>query len=176
MNARPVRQENTIPIVVGQHYGFSDFSEFRSMQDGPSSFNGHKNMGAPPNFQTPMRSQPSSSDWQRQMPEQSASHYWQPSSHSGSYYSFGQPPSHMVRPKLQTTIETQHDVEAIVDQVRRRNYENIIQFRNNLYQIYLDCYMRGGEHMNSWMELMIRRRPSNANWTVAYTSTISVHP
>ncbi|GKB29103.1 phospholipase-like protein [Tanacetum coccineum] len=228
MNARPVRQENTIPIVVGQHYGFSDFSEFRSMQDGPSSFNGHENMGAPPNFQTPMRSQPSSSDWQRQMPEQSASHYWQPSSHPGSYYSFGQPPSHMVRPNLQTTIETQHDVEAIVDQnipnrgrrqqvpskylvtpftvqapttmvpkqrvskttnkgnkanlsplnlggvfegyneeennvtflgsqftgnilfyenvdpakVRRRNYENIMQFLNNLYQIYLDCYMR----------------------------------
>ncbi|GKA59710.1 phospholipase-like protein [Tanacetum coccineum] len=295
MNARPVRQENTIPIVVGQHYGFSDFSEFRSMQDGPSSFNGHENMGAPPNFQTPMRSQPSSSDWQRQMPEQSASHYWRPSSHPGSYYSFGQPPSHMVRPNLQTTIETQHDVEAIVDQnipnrgrrqqvpskylvtpftvqapttmvpkqrvskttnkgntanlsplnlggvfegyneeennvtflgsqftgnilfyenvdpakVRRRNYENIMQFLNNLYQIYLECYMRGyivpvsfwrelvphlckpdmqrssygpligwlgGEHMNAWMELMIRRRPSNANWTVAYTSTISVHP
>ncbi|GKA90676.1 phospholipase-like protein [Tanacetum coccineum] len=116
MNARPVRQENTVPIVVGQHYGFSDFSEFRSMQDGPSSFNGHENMGAPPNFQTPMRSQPSSSDWQRQMPEQSASHYWRPSSHPGSYYSFGQPPSHMVRPNLQTTIETQHDVEAKVDQ------------------------------------------------------------
>ncbi|GJR30967.1 hypothetical protein Tco_1107199 [Tanacetum coccineum] len=53
MNARPVRQENTIPIVVGQHYGFSDFSEFRSMQDGPSSFNGHENMGAPPNSQNP---------------------------------------------------------------------------------------------------------------------------
>ncbi|GKA13066.1 phospholipase-like protein [Tanacetum coccineum] len=33
-----------------------------------------------------------------------------------------------------------------------------------------------GEHMNSWVELMIRRRPLNANWTVAYTSTISVHP
>ncbi|GJW65503.1 hypothetical protein Tco_0117387 [Tanacetum coccineum] len=93
--------------------------------------------------------------------------------------------------------------------VRRRNYENIMQFLNNLYQIYLECYMRGyivpvsfwrelvpqlckpdmqrssygpligwlsGEHMNAWMELMIRRRPSNANWTVAYTSTISVHP
>ncbi|GKD16543.1 hypothetical protein Tco_1205701 [Tanacetum coccineum] len=26
------------------------------------------------------------------------------------------------------------------------------------------------------MELLIRRRPLNANWTVAYTSTISVHP
>ena len=30
--------------------------------------------------------------------------------------------------------------------------------------------------MNSWVEIMIRRRPLNANWTVAYTSTISVHP
>ncbi|GKF71157.1 hypothetical protein Tco_0207271 [Tanacetum coccineum] len=78
MNARPVRQENTILIVVGQHYGFSDFSEFRSMQDGPSSFNGDENMGAPPNFQTPMWSQPSSSDWQRQMPEQSASQICKP--------------------------------------------------------------------------------------------------
>ncbi|GKC54482.1 phospholipase-like protein [Tanacetum coccineum] len=33
-----------------------------------------------------------------------------------------------------------------------------------------------GEHMNSWMELLIRRRNANANWTVAYTGTISVHP
>ncbi|GJW50275.1 phospholipase-like protein [Tanacetum coccineum] len=33
-----------------------------------------------------------------------------------------------------------------------------------------------GEHMNSWMELCIRRRDADANWTVAYTSTISVHP
>ncbi|GJU88428.1 phospholipase-like protein [Tanacetum coccineum] len=292
MNARPVRQENTVPIIVGQHYGLSDFSEFRSMQGGPSSF---MNMGTPPKFQTPMRSQPGSSDWQRQMPEQSASHYWQPSSHPGSYYSFGQVPSHMGRPNLQTTIDTQHDVDGIVDQnipnrgkrqqlpskylvtpftvqapttmvpnqrvsktknkgkkanlspvnlggvfegyneeennvtflgsqftgnilfyenvdpakVRRGDYENVLHFLNNPYQIYLDCYMRGyivpvtfwqelaphlcrpdmqrhsygtpigwlgGEHMNSWMELLIRRRPLNANWTVAYTSTISVHP
>nr|GEU75160.1 reverse transcriptase domain-containing protein [Tanacetum cinerariifolium] len=32
MNARPVRQENTVPINVGQHYGFSDFSQFQGMQ------------------------------------------------------------------------------------------------------------------------------------------------
>ncbi|GJY52652.1 hypothetical protein Tco_0443499 [Tanacetum coccineum] len=36
------------------------------------------NMGTPPKFQTPIRSQPGSSDWQRQVPEKSASHYWQP--------------------------------------------------------------------------------------------------
>ncbi|GJZ23125.1 transposase, MuDR, MULE transposase domain protein [Tanacetum coccineum] len=86
--------------------------------------------------------------------------------------------------------------------VRRGNYENVLHFLNNPYPIYLYYYMRGyivpvtfwqspdmqslsygtpigwlgGEHMNSWMELLIRRRPLNANWTVAYTSTISVHP
>ncbi|GJU10430.1 hypothetical protein Tco_1132826 [Tanacetum coccineum] len=252
MNARPVRQANTVPIIVRQHYGLRNFSEFRSMQGGPSLF---MNMGTPSKFQTPMQSQPGSSDWQRQMSEQSASHYWQPSSHHGSYYSFGQVPSHMGRPNLQTTIDTQHNVDGIVDQgkkanlspvnlggvfegyneeennvtflgsqftgnilfyenvdpakVRRGNYENVLHFLNNPYQIYLDCYMRGyivpvtfwqelaphlcrpdmqrhsygtpigwlgGEHMNSWMELLIRRRPLNANWTVAYTSTISVHP
>ncbi|GJU70862.1 phospholipase-like protein [Tanacetum coccineum] len=80
--------------------------------------------------------------------------------------------------------------------VRRLHYEDIMQFLNNPYQIYLDCYMKGyivsvsfwqelapllcrpdmqrlpydtsngwlaGEHMNSWFELMIRRRPLNAN-------------
>ncbi|GKA28833.1 hypothetical protein Tco_0715078 [Tanacetum coccineum] len=47
------------------------------------------------------------------MPEQSASHYWQPSSHPGSYYSFGQVSSHMGRPNMQTTFDTQHDVDGI---------------------------------------------------------------
>ncbi|GJS43543.1 phospholipase-like protein [Tanacetum coccineum] len=294
MNARSVRQENIVPIIVGPHYGLSDFSEFRSMPAGPSSF---MNMGTPPNIQTPMWSQPGSYDRQRQMPEQSASHYWQPSSHPGSYASFGQGqvPSHMGRPDMQFTIDTQHDVDGIVDEnipnrgkrqqvpskylvspftvqaptttvpkqrvsksknkgkkanllpvnlvgafegyneeennvtflgsqftsnilfydnvdptkVRRGDYETIMNFLNYPYPIYLDCYMRGyivpvsfwqelvphlcrpnmqslsygnpngwlgGEHMNSWMEFLIRSRPLNANWTVAYTSTISVHP
>ncbi|GJZ81355.1 hypothetical protein Tco_0646349 [Tanacetum coccineum] len=123
MNVQPVRQENKEPIIVEQHYGLSDFSQFQSMQGGPSSFQGHVNssyfnMGTPPNFQTPMPSQPGSSDWQRQMPAQSATQYWQPgtSSQPGSYYSFGQVPSHMGRPNLQTTIETHHDVDGIFDQ------------------------------------------------------------
>ncbi|GJT13686.1 hypothetical protein Tco_0860728 [Tanacetum coccineum] len=32
------------------------------------------------------------------------------------------------------------------------------------------------EHMNSWMELLIRLRRSDDPWTVAYTNTVSVHP
>nr|GFB30905.1 phospholipase-like protein [Tanacetum cinerariifolium] len=43
MNARWVRQKNTEPINVGQHYGFSDFSQFQSMQGGLSSFKGQAN-------------------------------------------------------------------------------------------------------------------------------------
>ncbi|GKA22322.1 phospholipase-like protein [Tanacetum coccineum] len=300
MNVQPVRQENKEPINVDQHYGLSDFSQFQSMQGGPSSFQGHVNssyfnMGTPPNFQTPMPSQPGSSVWQRQMPAQSATQYWQPdtSSQPGSYYSFGRVPSHMGRQNLQTTIETHDDVDGIFDQnipnrgrreqfpskykltpfmeqppttilpkqrvnktknkgkkanlsplnlggafeddnveennvtflgsqftgnflmyenvdpskVRRGNYVNLPAFLNDPHQIYLDCYMKGyivpvsfwqqlvphfcmpdmhrlphgtpigwlsGEHMNSWMELCIRRRNADANWTVAYTSTIKI--
>ncbi|GJX08858.1 phospholipase-like protein [Tanacetum coccineum] len=33
-----------------------------------------------------------------------------------------------------------------------------------------------GEHMNAWMELLIRYRTNTDPWTVAYTNTISVHP
>nr|GEU89998.1 phospholipase-like protein [Tanacetum cinerariifolium] len=123
MNVQPVRQENKEPIIVEQHYGLSDFTEFQSMQGGPSLFQRHVNssyfnMGTPPNFQTPMPSQPGSSDCQRQMPTQSATQYWQPhiSSQPGSYYSFGQVPSHMGRPNLQTTNETHHHVDGIFDQ------------------------------------------------------------
>nr|GEY22301.1 hypothetical protein [Tanacetum cinerariifolium] len=74
-------------------------------------------------------------------------------------------PSHMGRPNLQTTIETHHDVDGIFDQVRRGNYVNLPAFLNDPHQIYLDCYMKGYivPHMNSWMELLIRRRNAKAN-------------
>ncbi|GKF02097.1 hypothetical protein Tco_0029020, partial [Tanacetum coccineum] len=42
MNVGPMRQEKKGPIIVGEHYGFSDFSEFQNTQGfpqgGPSSF------------------------------------------------------------------------------------------------------------------------------------------
>ncbi|GJX02943.1 phospholipase-like protein [Tanacetum coccineum] len=49
----PVRQENKEPIIVEQHYGLTNFSQFQSMQGGPSSFRGHvpSHMGRP-NLQT----------------------------------------------------------------------------------------------------------------------------
>ncbi|GJS64536.1 hypothetical protein Tco_0679100 [Tanacetum coccineum] len=101
MNVQPVRQENKEPIIADQHYGLSDFSQFQSMQGGPSSFQGHIDVG------------------------ESATQYWQG--------------------------------------VERLPHGTPIGWLS-------------GEHMNSWMELIIRRRNANAKWTVAYTSTISVHP
>ncbi|GJR86611.1 phospholipase-like protein [Tanacetum coccineum] len=92
------------------------------------------------------------------------------------------------------------------EKVKRENYVNYIDFLNHPEQIYLYCYMKGysvlvtfwqqlvphlcrpnidsrtpmgwlsAEHMNSWMELLIRLRRSDDPWTVAYTNTISVHP
>ncbi|GJT64437.1 phospholipase-like protein [Tanacetum coccineum] len=92
------------------------------------------------------------------------------------------------------------------EKVKRENYVNYTDFLNHPEQIYLYCYMKGysvlvtfwqqlvphlyrpnidsrtpmgwlsAEHMNSWMELLIRLRRSDDPWTVAYTNTISVHP
>nr|GEW02828.1 hypothetical protein [Tanacetum cinerariifolium] len=89
--------------------------------------------------------------------------------------------------------------------VKREGCVNYTEFLNDPHHIYLDCYMKGysvpvtfwkqlvphlcvpdidsrtpmgwlsGEHMNAWMELLIRSRRNNALWTVAYTNTISVH-
>ncbi|GJU18223.1 hypothetical protein Tco_1146189 [Tanacetum coccineum] len=182
-----------------------EMRKFREeMKGGPSSFQGHVNssyfnMGTPPNFQTPMPSQPGSSVWQRQMPAQSATQYWQPgtSSQPGSYYSFGRVPSHMGRQNLQTTIETHDDVDGIFDQ-NIPNREKKEQFPGkykltpfteqppttilpkqrvnktknkgkkanlsplNLGGAFEDDNVEENNHMNSWMELIIKRRAADA--------------
>ncbi|GKC03524.1 hypothetical protein Tco_0995134, partial [Tanacetum coccineum] len=92
MSVGPVRQLNKGSIIVDQHYGLSDFSEFQSLQGGPSSFSTHGNNSffegaqvtpfyghnmATPNWQTPMPSHPSTYNWQTQMPSHSATPNWQ---------------------------------------------------------------------------------------------------
>ncbi|GJU19789.1 phospholipase-like protein [Tanacetum coccineum] len=215
MNVEQVRPANKEPIIVSQHYGISDLSQFPSKQGVPSPFQTHPNsssffnIGTPTHWQTPRPSQHGSSNWQAQMsaqvgpsnwqshmPAQSATPYWQPAfpSHPGTY-----------NPNLQPSIERHHDAAGLFNQVRRENYVDYTDFLNNPEQVYLDCYMKdylvpvtfwqqlvphlcmpafdsntpmgwlSGEHMNSWMELLIRNRPNNAPWIVAYTNTISVH-
>ncbi|GJR24758.1 hypothetical protein Tco_0973285 [Tanacetum coccineum] len=122
MNVGPVREANKGPIIVSQHYGISDFSEFQSNQGGRSSFqtqanNSFLNMGTPTNWQTPMPSQPGSSNWQSQMAAQPATPFRQPaiSSHPGTYNWQSQIPSHMGNPNSQTPIETHPDAAGLLD-------------------------------------------------------------
>nr|GEY50018.1 hypothetical protein [Tanacetum cinerariifolium] len=86
-----------------------------------------------------------------------------------------------------------------VSKVRQENYVDYMDFLNNPEPVYLDCYMKGylvpvtfwqqlvphlcmpdfdSNTPVGWlsgeMELLIRNRPNNAPWTVAYTNTISV--
>nr|GEX15490.1 hypothetical protein [Tanacetum cinerariifolium] len=161
------------------------------------------NMGTPSNFQTPMRSQLGSSDWQRQMPEQSASQYWQPLPQPGSFGQnilnrgkrqqlpskylvtpfTAQPPTTMV-PKQHVSKNKNKGKKANLSPVNLGGFlEGYNEENNNA--TFLGSQFTGNilfyenvdpaKHMNSWMELMIRRRPLNANWTVAYTITINIH-
>nr|GEV78223.1 hypothetical protein [Tanacetum cinerariifolium] len=124
MNVEPVREANTRPIIVNQHFGISDLSEPQSMQGGPSSFQTHPNsssffnIGMPTNWQTPMSSQPGPSNWQSQMPAQSSTPYWQPafSSHPDAYNWKSLIPSHMGNPNLQPPIERHHDAAGLFNQ------------------------------------------------------------
>ncbi|GJT65259.1 phospholipase-like protein [Tanacetum coccineum] len=82
---------------------------------------------------------------------------------------------HMGRPICNSLLQdANYDVTDIVDE---RCGEEIMKTPNMQSLSYGNPNgWLGGEHMNSWMEFLIRSRPLNANWTVAYTSTISVHP
>ncbi|GJT56409.1 phospholipase-like protein [Tanacetum coccineum] len=112
----------------------------------------------------------------------------------------------MGNPNLQPPIERHHDAAGLFNQVKREHYVTLQEFLNIPKSVYLDCYMKGysvpvtfwqqliphlcmpdidsstptgwlsGEHMNAWMELLIRYRTNTDPWTVAYTNTISVHP
>nr|GEY81014.1 phospholipase-like protein [Tanacetum cinerariifolium] len=111
-----VRQANKGHILVSQHYGISDLSEFPSMQGGPSSFQTHPNsnsffnIGTPTHWQTLRPLQPGSSSWQTQMSSQPGPSDWQ------SQMPVHPIPSHMGNSNLQTPIGRHHDAAGLFDQ------------------------------------------------------------
>ncbi|GKA83761.1 phospholipase-like protein [Tanacetum coccineum] len=92
------------------------------------------------------------------------------------------------------------------DKVTRDAYVTMAEFILNPYDIYLDCYMKGyklpsffwpqlvphlctyrsdrswpegwlsSDHMNSWIQILIRERAENDNWTLSKSGTICLHP
>ncbi|GKC15654.1 phospholipase-like protein [Tanacetum coccineum] len=136
MNVEQVRPANKEPIIVSQHYGISDLSQFPSKQGVPSPFQTHPNsssffnIGTPTHWQTPRPSQDGSSNWQAQMsaqvglsnwhshmPAQSATPYWQLAfpSHPGTY-----------NPNLQPSIKRHHDAAGLFNHVMQNLYTNMI--------------------------------------------------
>ncbi|GJZ11931.1 phospholipase-like protein [Tanacetum coccineum] len=91
------------------------------------------------------------------------------------------------------------------DKVTRDAYVTMTEFILDPYDIYLDCYMKGykvpsffwpqlvphlctyrreqswpegwlsSDHMNSWIQILIRERTENANWTLAKSGTVCLH-
>ncbi|GKD29080.1 phospholipase-like protein [Tanacetum coccineum] len=91
------------------------------------------------------------------------------------------------------------------DDVTRDAYVTMTEFLLDPYDIYLDCYMKGyklpsffwpqlvphlctyrrerswpegwlsSDHMNSWIQILIRERTENANWTLAKSGTVCLH-
>ncbi|GJZ38915.1 phospholipase-like protein [Tanacetum coccineum] len=92
------------------------------------------------------------------------------------------------------------------NKVTRQEYNNFTDFILDPYEVYLDCYMMcylvpaffwrqlvphlcmprsdsvdnegwlSGDQMNAWIEILIRSRPQDADWTVSKSGTTCVHP
>nr|GFC45848.1 hypothetical protein [Tanacetum cinerariifolium] len=155
MNIGPVREANKGPIIVSQHYGISDFSDFPSNRGGRSSFqtqanNSYFNMGTPTNWQTPMPSQPGSSNWQSHMAAQSATPFMQPaiSSHPDTYNYQSQIPSHVGIQIRKPLLKRIMMVPAYWTRIYR------IEERGNNVPTHIDG-------LHTWNNLLLKFYPSN---------------
>ncbi|GKA45551.1 hypothetical protein Tco_0738347 [Tanacetum coccineum] len=152
MNVQPVRQENNEPIIADQHYGLSDFTQFQSTQ--VPFHMGRQNLQT--TIETPC---------------------------DGLMAFF----TKVRRGTYINLLAFLNDPHQVYLDCYMKGYIVPVSFWHQLVpQICMPDMHRlphdtpigwlSGEHMNSWMELLIRRRAADAKWTVAYTSTISVHP
>nr|GEZ04745.1 hypothetical protein [Tanacetum cinerariifolium] len=64
-----------------------------------------------------------------------------------------------------------HNVDP--NKVVQNKYVNCMRFLESPESVFLDCFIKGFvvEHINCWMELMIRARSPSARYTVAKTGT-----
>nr|GEZ89153.1 hypothetical protein [Tanacetum cinerariifolium] len=139
-----------------------------------------------------MSSQAGLSNWQSQMPEQSATPCWQPA--------FPSHPGYLSPLDLKNAFDDENEGGSDViflggqftsnylgyenvdpEKVKREDFSDLLATTSSTLCVPdidsrtpMGCLSR--EHMNTWMELLIRSRHNNTLWTVAYINTISVHP
>nr|GEU51417.1 hypothetical protein [Tanacetum cinerariifolium] len=172
MNVHLVRQENKEPIIVEQYYGLSDFSQFQSMQGGPSSFQEHVKT----HISIWVRHRISKPQCRPNLVHMIGKDRCRRSRtlrignlnipNRGKREQF--PSKYKLTPFMEqppTTILPQQRVNKTKNKGKKANLSPL-----NLGGAFEDDNVEENNHMNSWMELLIRRRNEKANWTVAYTA------
>nr|GEU52026.1 hypothetical protein [Tanacetum cinerariifolium] len=166
---------NREPIIAEQHYGISDLSGFQSIQGGPSSFqmptnNYIFNMGTPTNWQTSIPSQPGSSNWQSQMPATKKNS----KNDNLSPLNLGNAFAHDNVGGDDVLITGVHD--TVPEFFWRQLVPHLCMPRSYSVDNPNNEGWLSGDQMNSWIEILIRSRAQDADWTVSKSGTTCVHP
>nr|GEX70379.1 phospholipase-like protein [Tanacetum cinerariifolium] len=173
---RWVPEANMLHIIADQHFGVSDISEFQSYQGVPSAFHtlannsSFFNMATPSNLQTPNQSNwLSPSNWHTPNP-----------SYLGTSNSQPPIPSQPGTSNWQNPMTSLRQDAGILDP----GYKLPSFFWPQLVP-HLCTYRRERswpegwlsiDHMDSWIQILIRERTENANWTLAKSGTVCLHP
>ncbi|GKD20543.1 hypothetical protein Tco_1222246 [Tanacetum coccineum] len=171
INVQPVRQENKELIIVEQHYGLSDFSQFQSMQvsshmgrlnlqttiethhdvDGifdQNILNRGKRAQFPSKYkQTPFMEQPPTTILLKQRVNKTKNKgkkaNLSPLNLGGAFEDDNVEENNVTFLGSQFTGNFLMYENVDPTKVRRGNYVNLPAFLNDPHQIYLDCYMKG---------------------------------
>ncbi|GJV69648.1 phospholipase-like protein [Tanacetum coccineum] len=171
---RRVPEANTTPIIVDQHFGVSDISGFQSYQGVVSAFhtlannNSFFNMATPSNWQTPNQSNwLSPSNWQTPNPSYLGASNSQPPIPSQPGTSNWQNPMTSYSPNLPPPIPSRSQDAGILDPMK-------MYWEMTREQSWPESWL-SSDHMNSWIQILIRERTENANWTLAKSGTVCLH-
>nr|GEV94878.1 hypothetical protein [Tanacetum cinerariifolium] len=191
MNVIPVRQANKGLIIVDQHYGLSDLSALQSMQGGPSSFptQGNNSFFEDAKATTSYGHNMATPNWQIRTP----SHHGEDDviimvEHETGNYSLYE----NVDPSKVRREDYINRMKFLLNPYDVYLYCNMMGYMVSYYfwrQLVSHLCMPGShslkwanqegwlskDHMNAWIELLIRERTQNANWAVSKSGIVCVH-
>ncbi|GJW30382.1 phospholipase-like protein, partial [Tanacetum coccineum] len=62
-----------------------------------------------------------------------------------------------------------------LSKIKRKKYPIYSMFEKKKTDCYLDCLPKGPYHINAFIELMMRKRPHNAQWTLGLSELVAFH-
>nr|GEY13609.1 phospholipase-like protein [Tanacetum cinerariifolium] len=143
--AERVREANKGPIIVNQHYGISDFSEFQSNQNIPNR--GKREQRPSMYRRTPYMEQAPTTVLPKQRGNKNKNKVQKatvlPLNPRNVFDDDNEGSDDIMFVGGQFTGNMLAYANVDPNKVRRDNYVNLAEFLNNSYEIYLDCYMKG---------------------------------